>query len=55
LRVYVVVRLGFDDPYIEPLANDEFQIHQALLFELTDMGMEVVAARSRSLGELISS
>ena len=30
--------------YIEALANDEFQLYQALLFELTDMGIEVVAA-----------
>jgi hypothetical protein len=30
--------------YITPLANDEFQLYQALLFELTDMGIEVVAA-----------
>jgi hypothetical protein len=30
--------------YIEPLSADEFQLYQALLFELTDMGMEVVAA-----------
>lgn len=29
--------------YIAPLANDEWQLHQALLFELTDMGIEVVA------------
>jgi hypothetical protein len=30
--------------YIEALPNDEFQLYQALLFELTDMGIEVVAA-----------
>jgi hypothetical protein len=30
--------------YIEALPNDEFQIYQALMFELTDMGMEVTGA-----------
>ncbi len=28
--------------YIEALANDEWQLYQALLVELTDMGIEVV-------------
>ena len=28
--------------YIEALANDEWQLNQALLFELTDMGIEIV-------------
>jgi hypothetical protein len=28
--------------YIEALPNDEFQIYQALMFELTDMGMQIV-------------
>lgn len=29
--------------YIEALPKDEFQLYQALLFEVSDMGMEVVA------------
>ena len=29
--------------YIESLAKDEFQIYSALAFEMSDMGMEVVA------------
>jgi hypothetical protein len=34
--------------YIEALPHDEFQIYQALLFELSDMGIEVVAAPFRN-------
>ncbi len=35
---------GYTKAYIEPLAQDEFQLYQALFSELNDMGMIVVSS-----------